>query len=249
MLPRGIARRGLGLRASGHDCRDGRGSSGGNESSIGNARCWIAPILSSRSLPRNSCQKGNMRKPASTAVISSRIDIRYGLYRIIARQQGKECRAVAYLGDKQRMSFSGDGVDEAVSEIRRLLDERTARLSADRMSGVPGAEEFLDAFESIRKDLPPHLSRVLRLHCSRPGHAATFSDLARLSGLSTTATEAEYARLGRQLGTLLSFRPAPNWLDRSLAAILVLANPLGEQDVRSPFELRPPVVAALSSLF
>lgn len=190
-----------------------------------------------------------MRKALVKANISSRTDIRYGLYRIIAAQQGKECRAVAYLGDKQRMSTSGNSVDEAVLEIQRLIDERMARLSEDRASGIPGTEEFLDAFESIRKDVSPQLAQVLRLHCSRTGCTATFAELARLVNLSPTSVEAEYARLGRQLGTLLSFRPAPNWLDRSLAGILVLAAPLDEQDIRSPFQLRQPVAAALAAFF
>lgn len=177
----------------------------------------------------------------------SRIDTRYGLYRIIAGQHVQECRAIAYLGDRQRFIISASNVDEAVREVQRLIDERTARASENRDAGVPCMEEFLDALETIRKDLSPQLIKALRLHCNRREYKATFAELARLVNLSVASVEAEYARLGTQVGTLLTFRPAPKWLDRSFAGILVLAVPTGEHDIHSPFCLSKPFADAIAA--
>lgn len=190
-----------------------------------------------------------MKNARATAQSNGRIDIQCGLYRIIAGLQGKEHRAIAYLGGKQRASVSGNTVDDAIRTLEKILKERVVRLREARIDDLPSAEEFLDAFESIRNEITERQLRLLRAHRRHPDVVASLSDLATAEDLSAAAAEAAYARLGKRLGTLLEFSPAPNTLGPTLAGILVLAMPEAEQDLHSPLRLRTPVVQALDAFF
>jgi hypothetical protein len=130
----------------------------------------------------------NMKTIGTTAQPNGRIDMQYGLYRLIAGRQGKEYRAIAYLGNKPRKSTSGNSVEEAVRELQKIIDDRVTRLSETRLANIPSAEEFRDAFESIREEITERQVHLLRLHRQRPGGVASFSDLSRFVDLATGAT-------------------------------------------------------------
>lgn len=188
-----------------------------------------------------------MKNARANAQSNGRIDIQCGLYRIIAGLQGNEHRAIAYLGGKQRASVSGNTVDDAIKSLEKILEERVVRLREARIDDLPSAEEFLDAFESIRNEVTERQLRLLKAHRRYPEAVASLSDLARDEDLSTAAAEAAYARLGKRLGKLMEFSPAPNTLGPTLAGILVLAMPEAEQDLQSPLRLRAPVMQALDA--
>jgi hypothetical protein len=187
-----------------------------------------------------------MKAKAGTGA-SERIELQHGLYRIIGARQGDEFRSIGYLGKKPKMSATSISVADAISEVQRQIDDRMAHLRGQRSGDVPCADEFLDGLEAIREKITATQLRILHLHRRHPRGAASLSKLARF--VSDADPETEYVRLGRTLGRVLKFAPAPKWLDRSLAAILVIATPDRERDVRARLRLRDPFVAALEAFF
>lgn len=189
-----------------------------------------------------------MGKKSDYAVQGQRIDIEYGLYRIIAGEQANSFKAIAYVGMRKVAETSGESSDAAINSMKALLDVRTAKRKQERSEDVPTSAEFRDALEALRPSMPQQLIDILCAHGRLPGDTATMLQLAKMCSAWTPAVmEVEYARLGRKLSRLLGFWPAANDVAPQLMPIVVIATPEGPAR-RGAWRLRPEIAAALDEV-
>jgi hypothetical protein len=189
-----------------------------------------------------------MGKKRDYAVQSQRSDIDYGLYRIIAGEQAKSFKAIAYVGMRKIAETTGDNADAAINSLKAFLDVRAAKRKQERETGVPSSAEFKEALEALRPSMPQQLIDILFTHRRLPDDTAAMLQLVRISSAWTPAVmEVEYARLGRKISRLLEFSPLANGIEPQLMPIVVLATPKGSVHTRT-WKLRPQVAAALDEL-
>jgi hypothetical protein len=179
---------------------------------------------------------------------AQRIDIKHGLYRIIAGQQGKSFKAIAYVGMRKVAETSEENADKAIESLKALLDAKTAKRKEERKQEVPSSAEFQDALEALRASMPRNLMNILLTHRRLPDNTGTMLQLARISSAWTpTVMGVEYARLGRKISRLLGFSPVAKGLEPHLIPIVVFATPKGSVN-KGIWKLRPQFVAALDEL-
>lgn len=184
-------------------------------------------------------------QPAPT----SRIDIAYKYYRIIAGEQDGACRAIAYIGMRRVAESRGDTIDGAVTSVRSGLEALAKERRLERRDGVPTAVEFKEALEFLQPGIPTPLLDILSAHRRRPQQRATVQQLASLRvGWNADEIEAECAKLGRKLSKLVEFLPRTSELNKALLPMLVIAVP-DEGIGGVGWRLRPEITEALGILW
>lgn len=129
-----------------------------------------------------------------------------------------------------------------------MLDQHIDRLVQDRVDGVPSEAEFREALLALDAVEPTETMRLLIEHSRLPGGVATMGDLVRRSSRDEDSAVTDYARLGREVGTMLNFAPGPDGLERSLAPLLTFSVLETSSDGASVKQrLRPEVLAALGA--
>ncbi len=91
-------------------------------------------------------------KTSSKQAISDRIEREYRLYRIVAGDLGKVCKAVAYLGMGGAPAIEAveaASVDEAISSMEDILAARLNSMREQRRDGIPTAVEFREALAAL----------------------------------------------------------------------------------------------------
>lgn len=164
---------------------------------------------------------------ATSNTSDHRIDIPYGLYRIIAGRRTDAWYAIGYLGMRKIDVAMGDSLDDAISRMKQLLDQRLSALHRRRIDGVPSAAEFKEALDAMYPKLPERMAALVALHSRLLRASASLRDLSRRSGLDEAVILADYIRFGRRVGQALQFAPRENRLPRALWPILTV----GEVDV------------------
>lgn len=176
-----------------------------------------------------------------------RIDRTYARYRIVAGAWNGECEARAFAGSHIVLSVAGDTVDQAVETLEARLDARLAAFLEAREDG-PSEAEYAEALYALGPDLSAGQRSLLRAHMTRPGHSVALSGLdaiTRCGSVDMVATE--YARLGRLIGTFLSFKPKDPDLGRKLLPLLVFMTTEDAASQSGVWVLRPAFALALSA--
>jgi hypothetical protein len=110
-------------------------------------------------------------------------------------------------------------MDEAITAIGNLLDDRDGRERAARQSGIPTAQEFADAFARLAKKVGKNQWLMLRALHSAPNRTMTATELTASAGYTIFRTGNEMlGKLGRMLAQDLGFDPglrpdgSPSWI-------------------------------------
>jgi len=87
---------------------------------------------------------------------------RFDRYKIVAGHKDGQYHARAYAGRHEVKGFTGSTLEETVRKLKDFLQDRmdTFRKSRDA-GGIPGTEEYLEAFQVIRDQIPKNQLRLL----------------------------------------------------------------------------------------
>lgn len=181
--------------------------------------------------------------------VEERAETEYRHYRIIAGRMAGVCQAIAYAGNRKVAAQDGKSVDQAVSALEAVLEERLLDLRRERVHGIPTEIEFREAMSTLQGSGLKYAVELLTGHSRLPHATATPAQLARLCDGDQAVSRSAYERLGRRLATLLEFSPQANGLDRSLADALSFAEIVPHPTQSgSALRLRPEVIGALRAL-
>lgn len=185
-------------------------------------------------------------KTAPSRAVDGRIELRHGLYLIIAGASKGACRAVAYLGRRKVDAADGETIEAAIERLKGRLDERSARRMQERKDGVPTVAEIRDALLALPASQKSTVLPLLLAHGRMPGAELELTELARRFRIDEAEAVAAYARLGRALSALLDFAPKVEGTDRRYAAMssFAMLEPVGDGGACA-LRLRPQLVAAL----
>lgn len=115
-------------------------------------------------------QHKNMSTKTKGKTVSERIDHMYGRYRIIAGFMGEEYHAYAYTGSRVIHKSIGSDPDQTTQELHDFIHKHMQDLLDKRgEDGVPCAEEYREAIESMRDDVSKQQITVLKAHAEKPG--------------------------------------------------------------------------------
>lgn len=183
----------------------------------------------------------------SSTKSDQRIDLHYGLYRIVAGSSADASFAVGYLGSKKIDVETGDSLQMAVDAMKRRLDQRLSNLRARRVGGIPTTEEFEEALAALYPKLPERMAALVAIHSRLPRATVMLKDLSQRSGLDETVILADYVRFARRIGKALQFSPIERGVPRPLGPLLTI----GQVDVAAKnrsdiaIRLRPQILKAL----
>lgn len=168
-------------------------------------------------------------------VVAGRIEREYRLYRVVAGEVGKTCKAVAYLGMEgipPVEAVEASSVDEAVSLMKDVLEARLATMRLERRDGVPSAAEFREVLAA----LPVTSREGLRgLHIERldplPKQSA-LETLALRTQRDAAAILDELRKAAVRLADLLDAKPGGSTEPLDLIAVFEGADPKGMPNLR-----------------
>ena len=169
-----------------------------------------------------------MRKPSTgkKSLVSDRVEIEHGPYRIIAGDVGEICKAVAYLGMGGMQPIEaaeGATVDAAVAAMIEVLDAHMAELQRQRRDGIPGSGEYLCALAMLPSKMQ-EFATCLTVVAARPaGYSMTLSDLEQELRSASDDVLADLQRLGRKLGAFLEYEPDIGTVGKSLGPFLAFS--------------------------
>jgi len=138
--------------------------------------------------------------------VAGRVEQPYRLYRIIAGNLGGTCKAIAYLGiggTPAVETVEAASVEDAVAQMKQMLDVRLAAMRQERRADVPTAAEFRESLAA----LPANVREGIRaLNIDRLDPRSSGSAIAALS--LRTKTDAatisnDLRKTARKLGELL----------------------------------------------
>ena len=184
-------------------------------------------------------------------IVLERLDYYYGRYRIISGFMNEEFHAYAYTGSRVIRKFSGSNQDTIVQQLKDALHEHMEDLKSRRgEDGVPCAEEYREAIESMKDEISQKQVALLKIHARTQGNKITIKDLMRDAGCDTLEeADALYARVGRTLSIFLDFKPQAEELPLPLKSIHVIAIPQGQRSEGLwEWTLRPQVIEALEQV-
>lgn len=155
------------------------------------------------------------KQPKKTA--PERMDYYYGRYRIISGFMNEQFHAYAYTGSRVIRKFSGGEQDVIVQQLKDALHEHMEDLKNRRdADGIPCAEEYREAIESMQDEISRKQIALLKTHA------------------------------GRTLSIFLDFKPQAEELPLPLKSIHVIAIPQGQRSEGLwEWTLRPQVIEAL----
>jgi len=180
---------------------------------------------------------------------SQRIDINYGVYRIIAGAPRGTPRAVAYAGDRPIEAVTDADVDATVRQIKSVLDSRLETFQGRRVADVPTTEEFHDLLASLPNPWIGKLRPILQFHAGRFPEGATIGQLSRACGSDLTTVWHHYGRFGRKVISALRV-PAPKdvRLDPNVLPVMTFARLTRSTTMEEwTVSLRPELLAALGN--
>lgn len=180
--------------------------------------------------------------------VSERIDHMYGRYRIIAGFMQEQYHAYAYTGSRVIHKAIGSDPDQTMQELKDFLHKHMQELLDRRdEDGVPCAEEYREAIESVKDKVLKEQILILKSHAEKPGDTITIKDLMR-DAECETLEEADmlYAKVGRIISIFMDFKPGSSDLPFKLDPICTIAIPKRERSGGLwEWEFRPQFVEAL----
>lgn len=185
---------------------------------------------------------------SNAATVNERIELMHGPYRIIAGALENECRAIAYLGPRQLDTASAATVDEAVTDVKALLDQRMAQRRESRVNGTPSASEYREALASLPATQRSKVLPLLLAHGRMPEGKLAVQELVRRFDFDATEVLTAYRRLGRSLSAYLDFAPKEHDFHAKQAVLAVFAiaeQPAQEAGPALTMALRPELIEGL----
>lgn len=177
---------------------------------------------------------------------TARVEFMDGIYKIVACHWQGQYVANAHAGRRRIEQVTGDSIDAALAELKRLLQQRKLNFQACRKGGVPCADEYRDALENYGANLSEPLRSALRGHAARPDRTASIRALSVRLHTSPKELERGYAKLGSAISKGLSFRlSAADFSARSILSFATVAE--GTHPGAGDWTLRPEFAEALHS--
>jgi hypothetical protein len=132
----------------------------------------------------------------------------HGRYLIRTFSSGSKVSVRAFTGERSVAFAEAKSMDEAITAIGNLLDDRDGRERADRQDGIPTAQEFAEAFARLAKKVGKHHWLMLRALHSAPSRTLTATALAASAGYpSFRSANEKFGKLGRMIAEDLEFAP------------------------------------------
>ncbi|MFN7025295.1 MAG: hypothetical protein ACK4QP_12415 [Pseudorhizobium sp.] len=160
------------------------------------------------------------------SVISGRVEVEHGPYRIIAGDVGEICKAVAYLGMGGMQpieAVEGATVEAAVAAMIEVLDAHLAELHRQRRDGVPGSGEYLCALAMLPSKMQTFATSMTAVAARPAGYSLTLSELEQELRSASPDVLGELQRLGRKLGAFLEYEPDWGSVGKGLAPFLTFS--------------------------
>jgi hypothetical protein len=176
----------------------------------------------------------------------------HGRYLIRTFSSGSKVSVRAFTGERSVAFTEAKSMDEAITAIGNLLDDRDGRERAARQSGIPTAQEFADAFARLAKKVGKNQWLMLRALHSAPNRTMTATELTASAGYTIFRTENEMlGKLGRMLAQDLGFDPglrpdgSPSWISALATGFDVNKR---ENDGDWKWKMRPQVADCLTMM-
>jgi hypothetical protein len=176
----------------------------------------------------------------------------HGRYLIRTFSSGSKVSVRAFTGERSVAFTEAKSMDEAITAIGNLLDDRDGRERAARQNGIPTAQEFADAFGRLAKKVGKNQWLMLRALHSAPSRTMTATELVASGGYARFRTGNEIlGRLGRMIAEDLEFDPrlrpdgSPSWI-----SVLATGSDVNkrESDGDWPWTMRPQVADCLTMM-
>lgn len=169
-----------------------------------------------------------MRQPSTgrKSLISDRVEIGHGPYRIIAGDVGGICKAVAYLGMGGMQpieAVEGATVDSAVAAMIEVLDAHMTELQRQRRDGIPGSGEYLCALAMLPTKMQDFATALTAVAARPAGYSMTLSELEQELRSASADVLAELQRLGRKLSAFLGYEPDSGTVGKGLGPLLTFS--------------------------
>lgn len=143
----------------------------------------------------------------------------YGRYVIRTLTSGAKVSARAFAGAQSVATAQGKTIDEALSTIRNLLNDRDDRERAARHGEIPTAQEFTDAFSRLGPKIGKHHWLMLRALLAAPDRTLTVAQIAAAAGYTRFRSANEsFGKLARMVAEDLGHNPecrsdgSPMWM-------------------------------------
>jgi hypothetical protein len=197
-------------------------------------------------------KKNERNKDQKSESISDRKDYLYRRYRIVSGFKGELFVANAYTATGSRLiaSLNGDNPEDVTQKVKEYLDshlEELKKRSDDH--GVPCAEEYGEAFESLKDPASKQVARVLKYYAEKRQGVLTIKDMMRdIDCVTLKEADTLCVKLGKSLSVYTGFKPETKELPASLAPFNILAVPQGQRaEGLWEWTLRPQVIEALKT--
>lgn len=128
------------------------------------------------------CEAGGGVSEGKDGMVKSSGEHPYRRYVIRTLAAGGKVRARAFLGSRAVGDAEGRLLEDALRNMRTLLDERDARHRGAREDGVPTTDEFLDAFARLDRQIGEHHWLMLKALLAAPGRTLTATEIAAAAG-------------------------------------------------------------------
>jgi hypothetical protein len=180
---------------------------------------------------------------------NSRVLEDYRRHRILSMLQDGKYKGRMWKGKELLEEIEGDTLEEVMSELRNLVDQRFVAIAENR-SSAPEAPEYARAFQAIINDLSDgHLS-MLKAHYLAPNQERTATQLAEAAGYANYgAANLQYGLVGKKLNEELPIT-LPKRQDGSpiYTYALATAGDRTSEEEHWVWKLRPEVAYAIEAL-